>query len=313
MKLLLPFLSLGLLLTAPSALEAKITRVVEKTFSVQPGGQLKASTQGGDIIIRTADTPQVHVVARQVVRASTEAEADAVLSRLTLTLEQSGNDVTAEARYEKRAGGSWFGSWPPVQVSFEITVPRHYHLNLGTSGGDIGVASLRGNVKARTSGGDLEFARIDGDIEASTSGGDITLQEGTARARLSTSGGNIEVDRAGGLTEVSTSGGHIRLKSVEQLVRASTSGGNIRAVITGPIRQDTLLTTSGGAVDVQVARHAAFRLNASTSGGSVKAEGITIAPEQGGSGKTRLIGAVNGGGPELKLRSSGGDIKIRAD
>lgn len=311
MKLLLTFLSLGLLLAVPSALEAKITRVVEKTFSVQPGGNLKASTQGGDITIRTADTPQVQVVVRQVVNASTEKEADALLAKLSLTLEQAGNDVTAEARYEKRAGGSWFSNWPPVNVSFEITVPRHYHLNLGTSGGDISVASVRGNVKAHTSGGDLKFARVDGDIEAGTSGGDITLQEGTARARLTTSGGDINVDRAGGLTEVSTSGGSIRLKSVEQLVRASTSGGNVHAMITGPIKQDALLSTSGGNVEVQVARGTPFNLDASTSGGSVRADGLTITLEKGGSGKNKLVGTVNGGGPELKLRSSGGDIKVR--
>ncbi len=311
MKLLLPFLSLGVLLALPAALEAKITRVVEKTFAVQPGGNLKVSTQGGDITIRTADTPQVQVVARQIIRASTEREADDLLTKLTLTLEQSGNDVTADARYESRPGGSWFSNWPPVNVSFEVTVPRHYHLNLGTSGGDISVASLQGNVKARTSGGDLEFARIDGEIEAGTSGGDITLAEGTARARLTTSGGDIHVDRAGGPTEVSTSGGDITLKSVEQLIRASTSGGDVRAVITGPIKQDTLLSTSGGNVDVEIARGTGFHLDASTSGGDVRADGITITIEKGGSGKNKLVGAVNGGGPELKLRSSGGDIKVR--
>ena len=213
MKLLLSFLSAGLLLASPSLLEAKITRTVEKTFAVQPGGKLKAATQGGDITIRTADTPNVQVVAKQVIRASTEQEADAILEKLTLTLEQSGNDVTAEAKYEPRGPGKWFGNWPPVSVSFEVTVPRHFNLNLNTSGGDIAVASLRGDVRARTSGGDLEFDRIDGDIDAGTSGGDITLKEGTARAKLHTSGGDIDVDRAGGPTEVSTSGGDIRISA----------------------------------------------------------------------------------------------------
>ncbi|MDQ5978586.1 MAG: hypothetical protein QG602_1560 [Verrucomicrobiota bacterium] len=310
MKILFPLFAIGALLLGTNIAEAKITRVVEKTFAVQPGGNLKASTQGGDITIRTADTPQVHVQVKQVVRASSEQEADEILEKLTLTLEQTGNDVTAEAKYEKRGPGTWFGNWPPVSVSFVITVPTSYNLNLGTSGGDIGVASLKGNVRARTSGGDLEFARIDGDIDAGTSGGDITLLEGTARARLTTSGGDISVDRAGGLTEVSTSGGDIELKSVAQLVSASTSGGDVHAVITGPIAQDALLSTSGGQVRVEIAKDTGFHLDASTSGGDVRADGITITIEKGGSGKSRLMGAVNGGGPRLKLRSSGGDIKV---
>ena len=297
-------------LAAPLALSAKITRTVEKTFTVQAGGNLNAATQGGDITIMTSDRPEVHVAVKQVVRASTEKEADEILAKLTLTLEQSGNDVTAEAKYEKRSSGSWFGNWPPVTVSFEVTVPKNYNLKLNTSGGNISVASLNGNVHARTSGGDLRFDRIEGDIDAGTSGGNITLKEGTARARLGTSGGDITIDRAGGPTDVSTSGGNIKINSVAQLINATTSGGDIHAVITEPLKQDTLLSTSGGDVDVEVVKGAGFQLDASTSGGDVKASGLTITIEKGGTGKSRLVGSVNGGGPRLKLRSSGGDVAV---
>src|SRR6478736_5789805 len=300
-------------LAAPLALSAKITRTVEKTFAVQPGGNFKAATQGGDITIETSDRPEVHITVKQVIHASTEQEADEILSKLTLTLVQAGNDVTADAKYEKRGAGTWFGNWPPVSVSFVVTVPKNFNLNLNTSGGNIGVASLAGNVHARTSGGDLKFARVDGDIDAGTSGGNITLQEGTAKAKLSTSGGNIEVDRAGGPTEVSTSGGDVKLHSVAQLISATTSGGDVKAVITEPLKQDALLSTSGGEVKVQVVPGAGFHLDASTSGGDVDASGLTITIEKGGSGKSRLVGSVNGGGPLLKLRSSGGDIKIRTN
>src|SRR6478736_6091861 len=300
-------------LAAPLALSATITRNVEKTFTVQPGGNFKAQTQGGDIKIETSDRPEVHITVKQVVRASTEAEADEILSKLTLTLVQTGNDVTAEAKYEKGGAGSWFGNWPPVSVSFVVTVPKNFNLNLNTSGGNIGVASVAGNVHARTSGGDLKFARIDGDIDASTSGGNITLQEGTARAKLHTSGGNIEVDSAGGPTEVSTPGGDVTLRSVAQLISATTSGGDVHAVITEPLKQDALLSTSGGEVKVQVVKGTGFQLDASTSGGDVDASGLTITIAKGGSGKSSLAGAVNGVGPRLKLRSSGGDIRIRTE
>jgi hypothetical protein len=311
MKHLLPVLALGALLATPALLEAKITRTVEKTFTVQPGGNLQASTQGGDITIKTADSGEVRVLVKQVISASSEKEADELLAKLTLKLEQTGNDVLVESKYEKGGPRNWFGSWPPVNVSFEVTVPKNYNLGLNTSGGNIAVASLSGNVRARTSGGNLEFARIDGDLDAGTSGGNITLLEGTAKARLNTSGGNIDVDRAGGPTEVSTSGGDITIRSVAQLISASTSGGNVHAVITEPLKQDTMLGTSGGDVKVEVVKGTGFHLDASTSGGDVKASGLTITLEQGGSGKSKLVGAVNGGGPRLKLRTSGGDITVR--
>jgi hypothetical protein len=253
----------------------------------------------------------VRVLVKQVISASSETEADELLAKLTLKLEQTGNDVLVESKYEKGGPRNWFGSWPPVTVSFEVTVPKSYNLGLNTSGGNIAVASLSGNVRARTSGGNLEFARIDGDLDASTSGGNIKLLEGTAKARLTTSGGNIDVDRAGGPTEVSTSGGDIALRSVAQLISASTSGGNVHAVITEPLKQDTVLGTSGGDVKVEIVKDTGFHLDASTSGGNVNASGLTITLEQGGSGKSKLVGAVNGGGPRLKLRTSGGDITVR--
>ncbi|MES1169013.1 MAG: hypothetical protein ABUL61_07555, partial [Oleiharenicola lentus] len=160
MKSLTRLLMLGVALAAPLALSAKITRTVEKTFAVQSGGNLTAATQGGDITIKTSDSPEVHVLVKQVVHASTVREADDILAKLELTLEQSGNDVTAEAKYERRGPGTWFGNWPPVTVSFVVTVPKNFNLKLNTSGGNIAVASVKGNVHARTSGGDLRFDRI---------------------------------------------------------------------------------------------------------------------------------------------------------
>jgi hypothetical protein len=313
MKSLIPLLTLGALLASPASLPAKITRTVEKTFTVQSGGNLKASTQGGDITIKTADVNEVHITAKQVIRASTDKEADEILEDLTLTFELNGNDVTAEAKYEKGRMGMHWGSWPPVQVSFTVTVPRNFNLNLNTSGGDIAVASLKGDVRARTSGGSLQFERIDGDIDGHTSGGDIILTEGTARAKLGTSGGNIHIEHAGGPIEVATSGGDIVINSVAQLISATTSGGNVKATLTEPLKQDTVLSTSGGDVRVHIVKGAGFQLDASTSGGDVNAEGLTLTIDKGGVGKSRLVGSVNGGGPRLKLRSSGGDITIKTD
>lgn len=309
MKSLFCLLAAGLIVVAPVSLSAKVVRQIERTFPVSAVGRLTAQTQGGDIRITTADAAEVRVTARQTFRAGSEQEADEIAANLQMKLEQQGNDITAEARYEKKG---WFSN-TPVTVDFTITVPREFNVDLRTSGGDIAVGSLKGAVKARTSGGDLEFARIDGDLDGQTSGGDIRLEEGTANAKLHTSGGDISVARAGGRTHVSTSGGDIVLDSVAQLTGASTSGGDIVARITQPLAADTALTTSGGDVKVTLPKAAGFQLDAGTSGGDVDARGLTITIEKGGVGKSRLVGSVNGGGPALKLRSSGGDIVVRTE
>ena len=68
-----------------------------------------------------------------------------------------------------------------------------------------------------------------------------------------------------------------------------------------------------GSVSVTLDKSAAFQLDASTSGGGVEAAGFSLAVEKISRDRNRLAGAVNGGGPLLKLRSSGGGISVRAN
>jgi hypothetical protein len=304
-------LTAGLLALTSVSAPAKIERIVEKTFTVQPDGLLKVETQGGNVSVLTSADSTIKVVARERIRAGSEAEADEILKKLTLTIEQQPGGVMATAKYENQASGFHWGSWPPVQVDFTVTVPAHYNVDLRTSGGDVTVGDLAGKVDVRTSGGDITLGKISGDIDAGTSGGNVRLEAGLAEVKLGTSGGDISVGHAVGPTELGTSGGNIEVKSVENTLRAATSGGNVKAVFTGLLKGDCKLSTSGGRVKVVVDKAAAFNLDASTSGGDVDVDGLTITVERGGAGKSRLAGKVNGGGPLLKLRSSGGDVVVQ--
>lgn len=306
------FLSAACILAALAApASAKIERDVEKTFTVQPGVLIKVSTSGGDIRVETSDGSAVKVVAKEHIHAGSEAEADELLKKLDLTIEQDGNIVVASASYASGVGFH-FGSWPPVQVEFVVSVPASASAELKTSGGDIVVGDVAGPVHARTSGGNIKLGVIGGDIDGSTSGGNVVLAEGRGSVKLSTSGGNITADRTVGPADLDTSGGDIRVDSVRNTLRARTSGGDVRASFEGALKGDCTLSTSGGEVKASVAKDAGFHLDAETSGGEVDAGGITLTIDHGGMGKSSLAGEVNGGGPRLKLRSSGGDIKVVA-
>ncbi|MDB6166569.1 MAG: hypothetical protein JWQ83_1709, partial [Lacunisphaera sp.] len=168
MKSTITLLALGALLAAPALLQAKITRIVEKTFTVQPGGTLKVQTQGGDIKVLTGTGNEVKVTATQKIAADTDAKADELLKDLELSMEQAGDNVTAIAKYE-RSGGWHIGNWPPVHVSFTVVVPARYNVNLNTAGGDISLQSINGQAKLRTSGGNLRLARVEGEVDGGTS------------------------------------------------------------------------------------------------------------------------------------------------
>lgn len=302
------FVGFGWLFALPIALNATVDRTVEKTFAVQPGGALKVETDGGNITVEPGAGDTVKVVAKEKIRAGSDAEADALLKNLTLTIEQQGNDVTAVSKYHRGSGG-WFGT-TPVQVSFTITVPSRCNAGLRTSGGNITVGDLTGRMEARTSGGNVRFGAIDGAIDGRTSGGNVELGSCTGDTSLHTSGGNIRAEKILGKAELGTSGGEIVVKLVENALVAETSGGNVEAGIGGALKGDCSLGTSGGNVKVTVDKAAAFRLDASTSGGAVRADGLAITLDGGGFGRSHLSGNVNGGGPELRLRTSGGSIQI---
>ncbi len=296
---------------AAATTHAAIERRVEKAFVSQPGGTLQIETHAGNIEVVPSADMSVHVTAIERFRTDSNADADNLLQKLTLVIEQDGTQVTATARYEDGNPGFHFGSWPPVQVSFIIAAPSSYSAELRTSGGNISVAELRGHVRAHTSGGNVELGSIGGDVDASTSGGNLSLADGRGAVKMHTSGGGIALGRASGPVDVHTSGGNIRMESVENSVHASTSGGSIHARIAGSIREECSLRTSGGNVAVVLDPSAAYYLDAATSGGSVDAEGLTITIAKGGLRKSHLEGDVNGGGPLVRLSTSGGNIEIR--
>lgn len=191
-------------------------------------------------------------------------------------------------------------------VEFRLRVPAQLAADLHTRGGSITVGDLKNEVNARTSGGSLTFGRIDGPVNGETSGGSITLTRGQGRAILHTSGGFIRIEEVAGDVDAETSGGSIQITRTTGRVTAHTSGGSITI---GHAANAVDASTSGGGISVEMASNAAFQLDASTSGGGVHSD-FTVMGAVNDSDRHSLRGTVNGGGPLLHLRSSGGGIRI---
>ena len=138
---------------------------LDRTFTVSPGGRLTIESDGSDLRVEGASGNQVevHVLMKGAERA---------LERLTLSAEQSGDDVAVLA---KHGPGKWtdlFGGWN-MDGRIEVKVPHQYNIDIRTSGGDIVVAQLQGEARARTSGGDIKVTEVRGPVDMQTSGGDV--------------------------------------------------------------------------------------------------------------------------------------------
>ena len=297
---------------------AAVDSPVRRSFNVAAGGTLVLDT----------DVGSVHVVPGTggvVVSVQRHAWNQKALDRVHLTMTQQGNDVHVRAEVEQMS--RWFSWGNDLDMTFDVTVPARYNVELKTSGGSVSVGDLHGFVHARTSGGNMRLAHIDGPVDAHTSGGDVRLDGASGNAVLRTSGGsvvagdiggNVELKssggslhahRVGGTLFARTSGGSITIDEARNTIDAETSGGSIRASIAAQPRGDSRLSTSGGGITVSLAPTIAVDLDAHTSGGGVSSDlPITV---MGKVSDDALTGKLNGGGPRLVLHSSGGGIHVR--
>lgn len=314
----------GLVLASPLYAKIGVENVLKHSFRVSPGGVAHVATELGSIDVTThrGSTVEAQVIRR--VPGDDRDEVARVLENFEVTFDQRGNDVYVTARRKNRG---WMFRDTRLKVRIMVHVPTDFNVNLRTSGGNISVSDLQGEVDVRTSGGNLRLGRIQGPVMARTSGGNIELRESGGKADISTSGGNISIGEVEGDVRAHTSGGNIRIKSVggaldadtsgghididdaRGRISASTSGGSVVARISAQPTGDSRLSTSGGNVVVYLAKDIAVDIRARASGGSVHSDiPITI---QGKVERSSLTGKVNGGGPELVLSTSGGGVEIK--
>lgn len=312
----------GLTMAAP--VRADIERTINKSYRVSPGGWLRIDSDLGTIQINSGAGDEVEITVLEIMDTSSEKEADRILKDLQLDLVQEGSEVRVNARYDRSSFLGWGNR--RLKLRFTATVPARFNVDLRTAGGSITVGALDGEVIAKTAGGSLNFGKITGPLKAKTSGGSIKVEEcrgdvdlATSGGSISvgssdghvaarTSGGSIKVGSAAGMVQLATSGGSISVDEIRGAIEAATSGGGVSAGITGQPQAPCRLSTSGGSVQVRLSPEVKLDINASTSGGRVHTDFDILV--RGNLTGSSLQGKLNGGGPELYLRTSGGNITI---
>jgi hypothetical protein len=264
----------------------------ERTVSVEPGGTLQIELSMGSIEVETHDLAEVEIDARTSGWAS---------RGMRFALEQEGNEVRLTG-----TRSSWLRSLGVGRVKVRARIPQLFSVDLQTSGGQVEVEEVTGEVEVSTSGGEIELNQISGEIEVETSGGGIKAREIRGDLSGQTSGGAIHLSEVKGKVEVETSGGSIRIRDVDGQVDAQTSGGSISARFVGAPAGK--LETSGGGIQVEIPGHLGVDLDAETSGGRIKIdEAFSVS---GRVGRSRVAAQLNGGGANLRLQTSGGNIHV---
>ncbi len=297
------------LFMVPIVVFGEVDGDIKKSFDIKPGGWLKLESDIGSIDVKTGQRNQVEVEVLFSLRSGNGDRLQELLDDFDIDFRQSGNDVIIQAEYQKDRWNLWNSDRNTLRVEFRVTVPSKYNLDLETAGGSIRVDDLEGEVHSATSGGSLNFGRITGLVSGKTSGGSITLSQCKGNVDVHTSGGSIRIGQVEGDVLAKTSGGGIHVDEVMGTIDAGTSGGSVSANISQQPDSDCQLRTSGGSITVHLKPSVRLNIDARTSGGRVVTDfPVTV---QGELSKQSLVGQINGGGPELILRTSGGSISIR--
>jgi len=298
--------------------------IITKTLAANSGGKLVMKVDRGSIRVKAVDSGQVDIkIAREVRRASANAARE-IYSAHKVEIAQQGDTITITSA-GKPKGFRWFSNpFNKLQVEYTVAIPSRFNLDLQTAGGNIDLPDLTGTVRAWTSSGNVVAGAINGSVELETAGGDVTLGSATGKTHLRssggnikvydaeaemtamTSGGNIAVERARGSLHAETSGGHITVTEALGPVSAQTSGGNVSASFLQTPSGGCKLSTSGGHVALTLPGPAAVNLRAKTSGGTIQSD----FPGNTDNSRSKFVAHLNGGGPEILLETSGGNIKI---
>jgi len=209
-------------------------------------------------------------------------------------------------------------------------------LAVSTGGGTIRIGSVKGKVAAESGGGNLVLMSADQEASLQTGGGSIRVDKCTGKVKASTGGGGIELGQIGGGATMETGGGSLKLGSASGLVSAETGSGSIELwgvpaahvetgvgaitakFIASTEKIDSELETGMGDITIYLMPNVNITVQASieaSNGHTITSDFPQIrVNNEGGQWGPKLVsaeGAVNGGGPVVKLRTTMGNIFIR--
>jgi DUF4097 and DUF4098 domain-containing protein YvlB len=286
-----------------------VERSVQKTFPVSAGATLKVNTYRGSVIVEDSDEAEIRAEVRIELATEDPAAADRILQGLDLALTADGNTVTVLARNprESRARFTWTDQ--KLDLSFRLRVPHACNLEITTIDGDITVGHVTGNVTAHARAGTISCRQIDGAVTATMDLGDIVVSRCTGAVDLTVTRGSLRVGTIFGPAKLRNASGDIEIQSARGGVTASTAAGDITAGFPRQLAGNADLKVDGGSIEAKLDPAVRCEVHASSIWGQVRSA-LPFEPQPGGNSKRLLIGKLNGGGPLLTLRASGGNVKL---
>lgn len=311
----------------------------KKSYKVATPAEMFISTNDGFInaIAKKTDQIQVFFIVKKNNRV-VDMDLEELEEHLDVDISSSNDDLEIIIRQKET---SWVRNWKDkYYVSLHILAPERTSSELKSSDGDIDMIGFKGNQSCRTSDGDIRAEEIIGDLYAKTSDGDINVSEidGTLESQTSdgdirasnvkgeasfkssdgkivainimgdtkatTSDGNITLEEIKGDHTARTSDGDIVFENLQGSISAQTSDGNIKGDLNS-LTNKLYLKTSDGDISVSVPGGLGMDIN-------LRGEDINMRLDDfsGETSDHKIEGTIRGGGVDVELITSDGDINF---
>lgn len=303
----LPLL-LALLVPMLYSTEALAADTFEETLTAPGAITLDVSTGSGSIDVTSGPGREISVIGKVKIQKKgwlfrrAPADADEIIQAVldNPPVELDG-DVLVIGKFEDRSLRR------VVSISYEIVVPADTTVVANSGSGSISIIDIAAPTRAGTGSGSLKLENIGGEVLAKTGSGRIVADGIAGAFEGRTGSGGIRLTQvAPGDVTVSTGSGGIKLDGIVGALSASAGSGGIK--VQGHQEGDWKLNSGSGSITVRLPADANFDLEAESRSGGVRlAEHFSV---DGKVSKKRVDGAVNGGGPELRVDTGSGSISI---
>lgn len=270
-------------------------------------GDLDASTGGGNITLFDIDgTVEAKTGGGNIEIEKTTQRVNASTGGGNVRIENSKGYVKAST------GG---GNVTIFETQDEVRI--------STGGGNVEINSAGGEINVSTGGGQIEIRDAGGNVTVSTGGGEIDIRNLKGDLRASSGGGSITGKTVMGMLRVSTGGGDVGLEDIKGPIDISTGGGDIDAEVTledFSQRHDVEMSTGGGDIHLVIPDKLPATIEAEIRYNLRSWEDYEIdsdfplkitKDEDGRHRIIRGVGEINGGGDPIRLKTGGGNIRIK--
>jgi hypothetical protein len=273
-----------------------------RTFDVGAAPSLEVTTGRGKIAVVAGQPGRIVVRGTVTVRVGGDVPADALAIAQRIAADppvtHTGDRValaTPTDGRERRA----------VTVSYEVEVPAASRVTTISDSGETSVAAIDGAVSVKTQSASLAVARTGGHTTIVTGSGAVVVDDVRGEVSVKTSSSGISAKSVGGGLRVETGSGAVNVDLTGTgPVYVRTSSSSVR--LTG-LAGAADVETGSGRITVTLTRDAAIRLDSSTRSGSIDVRTLDVA---GTVEKRRVTGVVGGGGPDVRLVSRSGSIRV---